>query len=224
MTGTLFDVRAVPETLAHPAKFTAAILDVLRPLVPPGAIVLDPFAGTGRVHRIAARAVGVEIEPEWAGMQRRTVVADALALPFGAGTFDVICTSPTYGNRLADHHEAQDGSVRRSYRHTLGRPLHPHNAGAMQWGEEYRCFHLAAWCEAVRVLRAGGVFLLNVSDHVRRGVVQPVTAWHLDTLAALGLVLVDRVEVLTPRLRYGANASVRVAFETVAALGRGDQR
>jgi len=211
----------------HPARFSGAILELLADLIPGGALVLDPFAGTGRIHevgeRCAARTVGVEIEPEWAGMSHRTIVSDATALPFAAETFDMVITSCTYGNRLADHHNARDGSVRHSYTHDLGRPLHQGNSGMLQWGEPYRLLHLTAWSEAVRVLRTGGTFILNISDHVRKGVVQPVTDWHLGTLVDLGLALIERHEVPTPRLRYGANAGARVEFETVAVLRLPDQ-
>jgi len=208
--------------LRHPARFSAAILDVLAELVPPGALVLDPFAGTGRVHQLPGRTVGVEIEPEWAAMTPGTIVADATALPFADATFDAVATSPTYGSRLADHLVARDGSVRHSYTHDLKRSLHPRNAGALQWGEAYRELHRRAWAKAVRVLRPGGTFLLNVSDHVRRGAVQPVTACHLDTLDAMGLVLVKCHRVPTPRLRFGANAAAGVWHETVAVLRRGE--
>jgi SAM-dependent methyltransferase len=214
---------------SHPAKFSGVICDVLTELLAPGSLVLDPFAGTGRIHEIGrrcgAQTLGVEIEPEWTTpMATGTIVGDATALPFGDATFDVIATSPTYGNRLADHHEARDGSVRHSYRHDLGRPLHPHNSGSLQWGAAYRQFHIVAWAEVLRVLRPGGRFLLNISDHVRAGKVQPVTDWHLDTLTAFGLVLMDRVEIPTPRLRYGASHTARVEFETVAVLVKPEVR
>ena len=60
-----------PLVVRHPAKFSAAILDRLAELVPPGSRVIDPFAGTGKVHTLAdlltgTTTVGVEIEPEWA--------------------------------------------------------------------------------------------------------------------------------------------------------------
>lgn len=209
-------------TPRHPARFTGAILDLLADLVPSGALVLDPFCGTGRVHELVGRCgastVGVEIEPEWAAMTERTIVGDAACLPFADATFDAVATSPCYGNRLADHHDARDGSVRHSYTHDLGRALHPRSAGALHWGAPYRALHRAAWSEAVRVLRPGGTFLLNVSDHVRRGKVQAVTAWHIDTLVNFGTVVVARHEVHTPRLRYGTNAGARVEHETVAVL------
>jgi len=207
---------------SHPAKFSTAVMDQLSTLVRPGAIVLDPFAGTGRIHDIGQRSgaftVGVEIEPEWASMSNRTVVGDATQLPFRDDVFDMVVTSPVYGNRLSDHHNARDGSVRHSYTHDLGRTLHPNNAGSLQWGEPYRVFHDLAWAESKRVLRPGGLFILNISDHVRRGTLQPVTDWHISTLVALDFDLSERYEIPTPRLRYGANATARVQYETVAVL------
>lgn len=209
--------------MKHPAKFSDPILVVVESLLPAAGRLLDPFAGTGKVHRLATPTlwtVGVELEPEWATMHPQTVVGNALRLPFADGTFDVIVTSPTYGNRMADHHEAKDTSRRMTYRHTLGRPLHPANSGAMQWGKEYRRFHEQAWAEAVRVLRPGGRFILNCSDHIRRGDPQPVTAWHVATLVASGLEVMDQVAVPTQRMRCGQNGTSRVDHEWVVALER----
>ena len=208
----------------HPAKFSDPILDVIARYLQPEWNVLDPFAGVGRVHelgeRVGCRTVGVEIEPEWANVHPKTVVGDALRLPEEwTGVFDAIVTSPTYGNRMADHHEAKDGSRRITYRHTLGRALSDNNSGQLQWGKKYRSFHERAWNEAVRVLRVDGVFVLNISDHVRAGKVMPVTAWHLAVLRGkCGLELVERVEVETTRMRFGENREMRVAHETVAVL------
>ncbi len=136
--------------------------------------------------------IGVEIEPEWASLNKRTVVGNALALSFGDGDFDAVVTSPTYGNRLADSHNAKDGSLRRSYTHDLGRKLSGDNSGSMHWGDEYREFHHRAWTEAARVLRPGGRLVLNISDHIRKGRRQYVSSWHVETLISLGLALVDR--------------------------------
>ena len=107
----------VPE---HPATFSRAILDRLREMLAPerdrvGSIrVLDPFAGTGGVHELAEEKVvtyGVEIQPEWATSHPRTTIGSVLDLPamFGEeAAFDAMVTSPCYGNRMADKHQAKD--------------------------------------------------------------------------------------------------------------------
>lgn len=79
--------------------------------------VLDPFAGVGRLFpmlddpEVVGVKVGVELEPEWAAGHPSVRVGSALDLPAVVGDvapFDVIVTSPCYGNRMADHHEAKD--------------------------------------------------------------------------------------------------------------------
>lgn len=204
-----------PSTRPHPAPFSQAILDALRPLVQPDWLVLDPFAGIGRVHELGARSIGVELEHEWACQHPRTIVADALCLPFADQTFEAIVTSPSFGNRMADHHEAKDGSYRRTYRHLLGRKLTLGNSGAMQWGDAYRALHQNAWQEAVRVLKPGGRFILNISNHIRKGTVQPVVAWHVGALASLGLQWQASWSVKTPRYKYGQNHEARLTDERI---------
>jgi SAM-dependent methyltransferase len=206
-------------SVSHPAKFSDPILDVLRPIVAalPGPI-LDPFAGTGRIHELGRDdTFGIELEPEWADQHERTAVGNALALPYVAESFGSIVTSPTYGNRFADQYDGRDGSRRHTYRIALDRPLSPDNSGALQWGVAYRDFHRKAWREAWRVLIPGGRFVLNVSDHIRKDEVVPVTVWHLTTLEALGFQAIAGGwhEVRTRRQRDGANYDARVPFESI---------
>ena len=205
--------------IEHPAKFSESIMKVIAQVLVTdlgvGGNVLDPFAGTGRIHQLRPHftTTGIEIEKEWAAMSPHTLLGTALELPFSDGKFDAICTSPTYGNRMADHHNAKDSSKRITYRHKLGHPLHPDNSGQMQWGVVYRQFHRQAWLEAIRVLRPGGLFLLNISDHIRKGVVQEVSRWHSELLIELGLMFLKRIDILTPRMRFGSNAHLRTGTE-----------
>lgn len=210
--------------VSHPARFSGELLPVFADLLAGYLSVLDPFAGTGRIHELRRwghTTIGVEIEPEWAAMHDGTVVGDALNLKrFTAGQFDAICTSPTYGNRLADHHDAADPDRRRSYTHDLGRPLADNNSGQLQWGTEYKGFHRKAWKQAVRVLRPGGRFVLNIKDHIRDGKRQAVSRWHREELEKLGLVLVDHVPVGAPSLRQGTNGHLRITAELVLAFDK----
>jgi hypothetical protein len=208
--------------ISHPARFSDDLLRIFADLLPVEEypVVLDPFAGTGRIHELPNRTVGIEIEGEWAAMHPDTICGDALdllgLLGFQPGRpnenverMDAICTSPTFGNRLADHHDACDPELRRSYTHDLGRQLSTNNSGTISWGDEYRNFHRWAWFQAVDVLRPGGRFVLNIKDHVRRGEIQPVAFWHLATLVDLGLSYVEARAVDTRHLRAGANGDLR---------------
>lgn len=259
----------------HPAKYSdgiiAEIARCLRKYVPPGDIVLDPFAGIGGIHVFAPEwdTRGIELEPEWANCHHRTTIGTALALPYDDGEVGAVATSPCYGNRMADtylgagdscracggdglnhgsgwtkrpcsicespDHPRRDcpdrstelidlpcrscggsGKLRNpraTYAISLGRVPSEGSAAAMQWGPEYRQFHTDAWREAYRVLRPGGVLMVNMSDHVRKDELQPVTLWHATTLAGLGLSMVEAKAIDTKRMKHGANRDLRAQAE-----------
>lgn len=210
---------------SHPAPFTPSILERAAPYLD-GLTVVDVFAGVGRIHRLTERlferpawTVGVELEREWAAEgEGRTLQGDATALPFRCGAFDACFCSPTYASRMADTYV--DHTERHTYTAGLGRPLSPNNSGAMQWGEEYRQLHAKAWLEVWRVVRPGGLFLLNISDHIRKGVVVEVCRWHEKQLEYLGFELKHIEQIPTPRQRHGENGDARVEFEELQVWRR----
>jgi tRNA G10 N-methylase Trm11 len=213
--------------IRHPARFSAALLPTMARYLRAGWYVLDPFGGVGGLARLGitgARCVVNEIE--WnviaQAQGKYRVAGNALALPFAAETFDAVVTSPTYGNRMADHHRARDASRRNTYFHAFGGAMHADNTGLLQWGAAYRERHARAWGEAARVLKRGGLFLLNVSDHIRDGRRVYVSKWHLETVRALGMTLRVCHAVQTPRLRWGANGEARCAVEYVFVFGKSD--
>ena len=206
--------------MRHPAKYSDILLPMLDLLLRGYETVLDPFAGTGKLRNVRPDAHLIEIEPEWAAISGATI-GNALALPYSDNSIDAVCTSPTYGNRMADHHDAKDGSRRNTYKHCLGRELHQDNSGQLQWGDKYREFHAKAWREVKRVLRPDGLFVLNISDHIRKGQVQPVTEWHITQIESMGFAVVDHFQIETPRLRYGSNSNKRVTHESIVMFKRG---
>ncbi len=202
--------------IKHPAKYTDALLPVFEELLKGCTKVLDPFAGTGKIHSLPFDTIGVEIEKEWAEMHEKTIVGDATDLQFANCEFDAVCTSPTYGNRMADSHNAKDGSSRNTYTHKLGRVLNDNNSGKMQWGESYRELHIKAWKECFRVLKEDGVFILNFKNHIRKGKEVDVFSWHVKTLTELGFSLDLVRQVETNGNGFGQNAKLRTGFEFVA--------
>jgi len=45
-----------------------------------------------------------------------------------------------------------------------------------------------------------------------------VTTWHINELAAIGFKLMATHEIKTPRQKNGANANLRVGFESILVL------
>ena len=212
----------------HPAKWSQPILDKLAEVAKEEAELLgrplrvvDPFAGSG-LGRLAAALTpsevwGVELEPEWAAAHPNTLVGDALELRrvfADRPPFDAVVTSPCYGSRMADAHDAKDGSTRLTYKHRLGRDPNPGSAAVLQWGPDYRRFHAHAYAVMCGFV-PGGLLAVNMSNHIRHGEEQPVVEWTVRELLSLGCRLVAVHRVRTRRLRFGANREKRVDGEAV---------
>lgn len=214
-----------------PAPYTPAVVDAMLPLLAGvRGTWLDPFAGQGlslpRFVGPGHKVVGVEIEQPNvdAGAKHGALglieQGDATALRFRRNSVAAIFTSPTYGNRFADAHQARDNSRRRSYTHDIREltgdmsyVLAENNSGRMHFGDDYKDLHRRAWAEAWRVLKPGGLFLLNVSDFIRGDAIVHVSTWHLVDLQARGFVWFHAEPIPTPRMRYGANRKLRVENE-----------
>ena len=222
---TLFEI---PDSLArHPAKYSKQLFPDMIRMLAGATTILDPFGGVGGIFVICpwfpnARIEAVEIESEWANQHIGVTLGNALALPWADGTFDAICTSPTFANRMADHHEARDDSPRNTYKHAIGHPLHPDNSGAMQWGDKYREFHFKAWKEARRVSVPGAIFVLNIKDHIRAGERQRVTDWHVNTLKFLGYEVIEHCKIVCSGNGFGANGNVRVKYDSLIKFQLGE--
>lgn len=207
------------KTRPHPARYSAQLLPHFARLLAGTTRVLDPFAGTGeRLLAICPQACLNEIQYKWACATPRGVVGNALHLPYPAGYFEVAITSVTYGNRMADRfvdRQPDKHYKRHTYTHYYGVRLHEDNSGQMQWGRAYRRLHHAAMREIIRVLQPGGLYILNVSDHIRNKRRVPVARFHRLLAQVMGLRLRETLAVATPRQRHGENGQARVACEYI---------
>lgn len=211
----------------HPAKYQDGFIQLFASLLRKYKVeesVLDPLAGTGKIgllreYGFQGRIVANELEPEWAYQAPDHVevhVGDATCMDWAQDEeFEAIVTSPVYGNRMSDHFEAKDSSRRYTYRHALGRALHPNNTGRLHWGPKYQEAHRRIWTECIRVLKPGGIMILNVKNFYRNGVMVEVSEWHAEELQRQGLRLLERLKVGVPGMRYGANSQFRVETEDI---------
>lgn len=212
----------------HPAKFTKAIIDEARKVLDLQGFsghILDPFAGVGGVHALAQsdrHTHGIELEPEWAETHPHTIVGDATRLNYQDQCFEAVVTSPPYGNRMADKYAGDaKGSKRYTYRVALGRDLSPNSIAALQWSGTYMKMIGEALDEIERVLKPGGLFLLNVSDHIRDGAVARVSDWFEHEVAVVRQFReLDDIHVPTPRMGHGQNAKARVEYEHLYVFER----
>lgn len=238
----------------HPAVYSDGIVDLFRDILDRrlgvASRVVDPFAGVGGIHGLRPdyNTLGVELEQEWADQHMHTAHGDARNLLAVVGWYfgfpnygpdksidqsqrlagvrsvDAVATSCTYGNRMADSHVATDDSKRITYTHKLGRKLTEGNSGAMQWGSAYRELHTKVWFECRCAIRPGGLLILNISNHFRKGAKGEyvladdevnVAGWHTDTITGFGFELVEAYAIPTKRMRFGANSHRRTSHEFV---------
>jgi hypothetical protein len=217
--------------IKHPAKYNDKFIPIFAELLSSSKNILDPFAGTGKIgliknHGFVGRIFCNEIEKEWGNSSIHPVdewhFCDSANMDWAIDEyFDAICTSPTYGNRMADHFNSKDSSKRITYKHYLGKDLNKNNTGRMQWGAKYKEKHLEIYKECKRVLKLNGIFILNVSDHIRKGKVVKVSKWHEEILLNIGMTKIKEILIKTERMKFGKNYSERVKNEVIYVFKKG---
>lgn len=210
--------------IKHPATYSEHFIEIFAKYLHDKKNVYDPFGGTGKIslikeHGFQGKIYCSEIEPEWTNVYKSVdtwFIVDSAKTEFISDEFfEAICTSPTYGNRMADHFESKDSSKRITYRHGLGRNLTDGNTGKMQWGQKYQDKHIEIYVELYRVLQKNGLFILNISDHIRAGKIVPVSEWHKKTLETIGFKLQETLNIETKRMGFGENSKLRVSSEQI---------
>lgn len=98
------------------------------------------------------------------------------------------------------------------------------SAGSYAWQSTYWEKQERYWAEALRVLRPGGLFVLDVKDVVRtvKGEkrVVPVVAGHRQILDHLGFEVQGEVPLASEGLRFGENHELRVDGHSILVARR----
>ena len=210
--------------MKHPAKYTDCFFEIFAEMLQSASNVLDPFAGTGKIGKLKefgfkGAIYANEIEAEWLAENEYNcdviTFCDAEFLQYPDGFFDAICTSPTYGNRMADHHISKDGSKRNTYTHCIGRQLSDGNTGKMQWGSEYMEKHDRIYKHLASLVKNGGLFVCNVKNHIRKGKEIDVKSFHEESLKKSGFQKTKEIFVESKGNGFGANADKRTTGEYI---------
>jgi tRNA G10 N-methylase Trm11 len=209
----------------HPAVFSNAFLPIFSKYLQGCKNALDPFAGTGKIAQVKKYGwdgivLANEIETEWAA----TCILNGCDGVFSMDAekltrrilpaVDAIVTSPTYGNRMADHFRANDASRRITYTHCLGRDLSRENTGKMPFGNAYKEKHAACYSSFRDLLADDGLFILNTKNFIKDGGLVDVTAFHVRELQKY-FILMETIRVPCQGMRFGANSKLRVDFESI---------
>lgn len=221
-------------TVKHPAKFTDTILSEFVQIIADYELadgtIVDPFAGTGRIHRLGGdgtiHTIGVELEPEWAEQHPYTITGNSRDLVNlirdtfpGVGQVQGIFTSPAYGNRMADSYAGDaKGSRRSTYRIALDRALSEGNGASMHFGHDYKLLHYKVWKQCWELLDADGLMVVNLKNFIRGGHVVDIVEWHRETLERVGFTFLEQRHVDTPGMKMGANRDLRVDGEEILVM------
>lgn len=238
-----------PSCTTHPGKM---LPDLARRIVveysQPGALVVDPMAGTGTTLVEAAlvgrRAVGVELEARWAELARvnaehvldpdaralvRVLQGDAtdLAALLGddAGAVDLICTSPPYACDVGNLDTTNWGAghnlcatAERNYSADRA------NLGHAR-GHAYEQAMAAVYGACRGVLRPGGILAVVTKNTRRKGHLFDLAGLTVALAEAQGFTYLQHVIALHAAVRDGdlvARPSFWQRTQTSKAAARGE--
>lgn len=144
----------------------------------------------------------------------------------------VATVGPDHVNQLTArcrHCRGTGRSPRNTYTHALRESgIEPvggvHDATQQQWGPAFRATHVAMVKEATRVVRPGGLGLVNISNHMRGDVEQNVAEWFLHVFISQGWYVWEVRRIATRRNGQGANRDLRVDGELLLVLHNGTPR
>jgi DNA modification methylase len=238
-----------PDCSEHPGKMLPELAhQIVTEYSVPGALVVDPMAGTGTTLVEAAllgrRAVGIELESRWVKLARRNATfvlgadtasqvavlrgdATALSRLLGqdAGQVDLICTSPPYACDVGNLDKANWGA---------GGDLCPNgernyssdksNLGHLRGGA-YESAMAAVYGACFAALRPGGLLVTVTKNTRRKGRTLDLAGLTVALAQGVGFTYLQHVVALHAAVREGelvSRASFWQLTQTRKARGRGE--
>lgn len=231
--------RYLPESTAHPGKMLPELArEAVRRYTQPGELVLDPMCGIGTtlveaIH-LGRHAVGVELEPRWAGLAAANIVhaesqgatGAAVALQGDArqvgrgllnryrGTCALILTSPPYGPSTHGHVRKHPDRVQKlndrysdNPDNLAHLPTRPSRRGRS--GFDSVLAEILTGCQ--RMLAPGGHLVLTVRPYRQQGALVDLPGQLIRLARDAGLALVSREVALLCGLR-GQQLVARSSF------------
>lgn len=230
-------MKAAAISVAHPCPWTIEVLDEVarelnleaERLGLPRLAVIDPCAGTGeRVfnHPTYQEHVYIGLELEESFIAAPWVQhGNARHIPYGAGSFDAYATSFVFPNGMCDSFISSeaDDSYRMTYSHKARKNrgdrtyvLHADHAGRYSWArgskkaeQRWKELHVDFIREGIRVLKPGGLFIVEMKDHWAGDELVPVAAWLIDRFVELGCTLEGVTRIPVRGNRKGSNREIR---------------
>ncbi len=211
----------------HPAKYSTELLPVLAKYC--YGDIIDIMGGTGKAgllkqfnEKIKTVTIN-ELESEWAIQAKQNgvdtiITGDARTV---TGRFNVIVTSPPYGNRLADNFKpSQHDSKRRMYAGDLGRAPSNGSTCCSHFGRGYESQMIDIISRAIKNIIHDRI-VWNTSNFIRDFKEVDIFSFYKRVFESLGYKIVARERVSTKRHRgVGANTHLRVEYEDIVAWER----
>jgi hypothetical protein len=214
----------------HPAKYSKELLPYLAKHS--YGVCLDIMGGTGRIgllkeiNPLITKTISNELEKEWAiqGIENKVdeiIIGDAKNLKLSV---DCIITSPPYGNRMADNFKpSKPSSMRKLYAGDLGRTPSNGSVCCKHFNRGYEEIIKEIYDNVIKNVQHD-LFILNVSNFIRKFKEVDVISWYLNYFKENGYYLKYRYDIVTRRQRgVGANAHLRVPTEFIGVFSKNNK-
>jgi len=208
------DIRKTTEEtrLKHPAMFPSMLVErLIETFVPPeGAVVLDPFAGSGSTvitaQQMGKQGIGIELSPDYVDLANRRLQesradlfadfqyeskvllgsADELLQFVARDSVDLCISSPPYWNILNQRRTADMKSIRH-YGNLDG------DLGTIEDYEEFLAAAASVYSEVFKTLKAGAYCCIIVMDLRKKNRFFPLHSDLASRLSEAGYIFDDLI-------------------------------